>query len=83
MSLLNQGKYYFFGYESIYGRVGVDLHLKHMNERNKQIALKEIEQIYKDRWGYKNVIVKPDPNDPYICQVFVMPNKPYGNNIIY
>ena len=40
--------------------------------------LKEIKQIYKNKWGYDDVMIQKDPNDPYMVLVYVKPNKRFG-----
>jgi len=80
MSNLIPNEFMFFGYEVLYSRVGLDLGLGDMTERDESKRIMEIKQIYKDRWGYEQVLVKKDTNDPYMVLVYVKPNKPYGIN---
>lgn len=74
-------EYIFFGYEVLYGRVGLDHTLKDMTLENENNRIEEIKQIYKDHWGYNDVIIKKDINDPYMVLVYVKPNKPFGTYI--
>jgi len=73
-------EYLFLGYEVLYGRVGLDLKLDNMSLQDQTERIKEIKQIYKDTWGYEDVLIKKDKNDPLMVMIYVKPNKPYGIN---
>lgn len=76
----NTEGFIFFGYEALYGRVGLDLGLGDMTPMDEFKRIQEIQQIYKDKWGYKEVFVKKSECDPSMVLVYVKPNKPYATN---
>lgn len=78
---MSNQSYVFFGYEVLYGRVGLDLGLGNITKQDEVKRMIEIKQIYKDTWGYDDVVIKKDPNDPSMVLVYVRPNKPYSTNI--
>lgn len=80
ISTITENKYVFFGYECLYSRTGLGLVIKDMTPQDEKERIIEIIQIYKDTWGYEDVIIKKDCNDPYMVLVYVKPNKPYSIN---
>ena len=70
-----ENKFMFSGHESLFGRAGVDLYLEHMSAKDVENAMKEIEDMYKYRYGYKCVRVLRNINDPFIVDVYVVPKK--------
>ena len=74
----NKANYVFFGYEALYGRVGLDLTLEDMTLDDETKRIEELTQIYKDKWGYEDVLIRKCENDPYMVLVYVRPNQPYS-----
>ena len=72
------GGFMFAGHEVIFGRAGVFLREEHLRPHDYIDALKEIENYYKYKYGYKCVRAIRSKTDPLMCDVWVIPNKPRG-----
>ena len=69
----NQG-FLFSNHETLYGRAGLYLQKEHMTVKDVVDAMKEIEELYKETYGYKCVKVIRNRNDPLMVDVYVIPN---------
>jgi hypothetical protein len=70
-----EGKFMFSGHETLFGRVGLWVRPEHMTEKDALGAMKEIEDLYKHKYGYKCVRVLRNKNDPLMVDVYVIPNR--------
>lgn len=71
----------FSGHETIFGRAGLGFHEDDITPNDYIDAMKEIEDLYKRKYGYWCVRVIRNKNDPLMCDVWVIPNAPYATNM--
>lgn len=74
--------YMFFGYDVLHGRIGLGVSFKDLTPEDDERAIKELIEIYKNQYKYKDVMIKKDPNDPTMVMIYVKSDKPYFSNII-
>jgi hypothetical protein len=76
------GGFMFSGHENIFGRAGL-LVEEHLTPQDYLDAFKEIENLYKMKYGYKCVRVVRSKTDPLMCDVWVIPNRAYAKTIYW
>lgn len=76
----NTTGFYFAGHEPLLGRAGINLRYEHIKPSDILQAMREIEYIYKRKFGYECVKVIRNKNDPLLVDVYVIPTKLYAHN---
>lgn len=67
-------KFYYSSTEPIFGRAGLYLRKEHLMPQDYIDGMKEVEELYKQKYGYECVRVVRNQNDPLMCDVWVIPN---------
>ena len=76
-------QFMFAGHEHIFSRVGLLTTLDDLQPHHYIDSLREIENLYKHKYGYKCVQAIRSKTDPLMCDVWVIPNKPNHKKIIW
>lgn len=74
------GGFMFAAHEVIFGRAGIFLRVEHLQPHDYIYALKEIENLYRYKYGYKCVRAIRSKTDPLMCDVWVIPNKEHNTH---